>query len=118
MKQQQTLLLLLLAIALDNSDAGEIMSLDLGVICVLGCDNRGLCGVRSGVSRRLSGSRSCGGYDGIVVIITMQEIFERAGSCSQNEIDLVLAVLASSHTCKDTFGGFLRRGKERRCECR
>ena len=33
-------------------------------------------------------------------------------------VDLVLAVLASSHTCKGTFGGFLRRGKERCCECR
>ena len=31
----------------------------------------------------------------------------------QNAIDLALAVLASSsHTFKDTFGGFLRRGKD------
>ena len=30
----------------------------------------------------------------------------------QNAIDLVLAVLASSHTCEDTFGGFLRSQRE------
>ena len=36
----------------------------------------------------------------------------------QNAIDLVPAPLASSHTCKRRSGGFARRGKERRFECR
>ena len=34
----------------------------------------------------------------------------------QNAIDLVPAVVASSHTCKRRLGGFVRRGKERRSE--
>ena len=37
----------------------------------------------------------------------------------QNAIDLVRAVVASSHTCKETFKeALLRRGRQRRNECR
>ena len=36
----------------------------------------------------------------------------------QNAIDLAPTPLASSHTCKRRSGGFARRGKERRFECR
>ena len=36
----------------------------------------------------------------------------------QNAIELVPAPLVSSHTCKETFGGFVRRGRNRNSECR
>ena len=36
----------------------------------------------------------------------------------QNAIELVPAPLVSSHTCKETFGGFVRRGRKRNSECR
>lgn len=36
----------------------------------------------------------------------------------QNAIELVPAPLVSSHTCKETFGGFVRRGRMRNSECR
>ena len=35
-----------------------------------------------------------------------------------NAIELVPAPLVSSHTCKETFGGFVRRGRKRNSECR
>ena len=36
----------------------------------------------------------------------------------QNAIELVPAPLVSSHTCKETFGGLVRRGRKRNSECR
>ena len=36
----------------------------------------------------------------------------------QNAIELVPAPLVSSHTCKETFGGFVWRGRMRNSECR
>ena len=36
----------------------------------------------------------------------------------QNAIELVPAPLVSSHTCTETFGGFVRRGRMRNSECR
>ena len=36
----------------------------------------------------------------------------------QNTIDLVPAVVASSHTYKETLEALLRRGRQRRHECR
>ena len=36
----------------------------------------------------------------------------------QNAIELVPAPLVSSHTCKETFGGFVRRGRKSNSECR
>ena len=35
-----------------------------------------------------------------------------------NAIELVPAPLVSWHTCKETFGGFVRRGRKRNSECR
>ena len=45
-----------------------------------------------------------------------RDIGQVVALAEQNAIDLVPAVVASSHTCKRRLGGFVRRGKERRSE--